>query len=272
MSRSTRVLAIEIDGTISAAIVDGWGKIYGKIKEPARTDGYPESITQIAELGRRAAAEASVGFEDLRAAGLIFPGVYTRESGEAWAPDLWGEEPVPLYSDLAWRMKLPVAIDCNRAGYILAESWLGAAQGLTDAIYLSLGNRIGAGILAGGRVIYGASGLAGSAGWFALAEKHKPEYAHLGCFEAEVREKPVEEILPWLARGIAILVSAFDPQMVILGGGHVRSGDAMLDRLRQAVTEWAHPISARRLRIEVSALGEDAGLLGAAKVALNPEF
>ena len=62
------------------------------------------------------------------------------------------------------------------------------------------------------------------------------------------------------------------PRVVVLGGGLMRASDLLLDPIRRAVPRWAQPIAARRCRIETTALGEDAGLFGAARLALtDPE-
>jgi len=75
----------------------------------------------------------------------------------------------------------------------------------------------------------------------------------------------------YLAMGIANLISLLDPEMVVLGGGlmhgWMQAGDSLLDRIRIGVLRWAQPIAARKAAIELTELGEDAGLLGAARLA-----
>jgi len=55
--------------------------------------------------------------------------------------------------------------------------------------------------------------------------------------------------------------------MVVLGGGLMQAGDLLMDRIRRHALCWTQPIAARQVRIERTALGEDAGLLGAARIA-----
>jgi glucokinase len=69
--------------------------------------------------------------------------------------------------------------------------------------------------------------------------------------------------------GIADLISVLNPQVVVLGGGLMQASDLFLEPIRRAVPRWAQPIAARQCRIEPSALGHDAGLLGAARLALH---
>jgi len=73
----------------------------------------------------------------------------------------------------------------------------------------------------------------------------------------------------FLARGVANLISAFDPEMVVLGGGLMQAGDLFLPLVREGLRAWAQPLAAPRTRIELSLLGERAGLLGAARLCLD---
>jgi len=68
--------------------------------------------------------------------------------------------------------------------------------------------------------------------------------------------------------GIADLISALNPQVVVLGGGLMQASDLFLEPIRRAVPRWAQPIAARECRIVPTVLGQDAGLLGAARLAL----
>ena len=54
---------------------------------------------------------------------MIVPGIYFPSSGNAWAPNLWGHEQVPLRQELERVMPLPVVIDSDRAGYVIGERW-----------------------------------------------------------------------------------------------------------------------------------------------------
>ena len=77
----------------------------------------------------------------------------------------------------------------------------------------------------------------------------------------------LRETADYLALGIANLIAVFDPEMVVLGGGLMQAGDLLIDRIRSQSLAWTQPITARLVRIERTTLGEDAGLLGAARLA-----
>lgn len=70
-----------------------------------------------------------------------------------------------------------------------------------------------------------------------------------------------------LGYGVANLVSLFDPEMVVIGGGLAKASDLFLGALRKAMKERAQPISGKQVRVVVSRLVDKANLLGAAWLA-----
>lgn len=70
-----------------------------------------------------------------------------------------------------------------------------------------------------------------------------------------------------LGCGIANMVSLFDPEVVVIGGGLAKASDLFLDALRKSMKQYAQPIAAKHVRIVVSKLGADANLLGAGQLA-----
>jgi glucokinase len=71
-----------------------------------------------------------------------------------------------------------------------------------------------------------------------------------------------------LGRGVANIVSLLNPEVVVLGGGLAGAGEFLLQPLRRAVLKWGQPLASRQVRITRTRLGEDAGILGAARYAL----
>lgn len=278
-------LAIDLGGTkLAAAVVDEHGRILASRTQPV------DKHDTIAQVGAIARDLESAGYAR---AGLVIPGIYHAHTGEAWAPNLWGHDAIPLRSQLEAALPCPVVIDSDRAAYVLGEQWLGAAQGCNDVVFVGVGTGIGAGIISGGRLLRGAHDIAGAVGWFALNPRWQQIYERLGCFEAEAAGpslgrragssteaviqaaragdsdavRIVADTILYLSMGIANIVSLLDPEMVVLGGGLMRAGDLFLDPIRKEVPRWAQPISARRVRIELTRLSDDAGVLGAARLA-----
>jgi glucokinase len=72
----------------------------------------------------------------------------------------------------------------------------------------------------------------------------------------------------FLGIGIANLVNIFNPQMVVLGGGVMLAGADLLGPIRREVLKRAFDRPARSAKIVAAKLGDDAGVIGAAAVAI----
>lgn len=261
-------------------------------------------------LGQTPDAAASVG--------VAVPGIYRAATGTVWAPNIPGWDDYPLLDELRASVgtRTHVAIDSDRAAYILGETWRGSARGVRDAIFVAVGTGIGVGILADGRVVRGHAGIAGAVGWLALQRPYRAEYAWCGCFEhhasgpglvkvacelmdqdpdyagelrrrgartdevstaalfaAYERSDPVatrviDDAIELWGMATANLVSLFDPQTVVFGGGVFGPALRFLDRIRGVALRWGQPISMQHVTLTASALGGDAGLYGAGRLAL----
>jgi glucokinase len=72
-----------------------------------------------------------------------------------------------------------------------------------------------------------------------------------------------------LGAGITSIVNIFEPEVVVVGGGAAAAGDLLLDPAREVVAERALRPSRDHVRIVPAALGEEAGMIGAALFALE---
>jgi glucokinase len=66
----------------------------------------------------------------------------------------------------------------------------------------------------------------------------------------------------------ANLVSLFNPEIIVFGGGVFGPAARFLDRIRDEARRWAQPIAIEQVRFVVSTLGGDAGLYGAGRLAM----
>src|SRR6185369_2831286 len=124
--------------------------------------------------------------EAVSAIGICVPGIAHAKSGKVWAPNIPGWDDYPLLEELQRSVnneKIKIKIDSDRACYILGEVWKGNAQGCKDAIFLSVGTGIGAGILINNEVLRGSHDIAGAIGWMALSRPFNEKYISCGDFE-----------------------------------------------------------------------------------------
>jgi glucokinase len=319
------LIGIDLGGTkLAAAVFSPDGDILHRESVPlaGRTGGDVGAliVEQIHALRSRATPGESLGRRPQAAVGVAVPGIYRAERGTVWAPNIAGWEDYPLLDELRAGVgpDTRVAIDSDRAAYILGETWRGSARGARDAIFVAVGTGIGVGILAGGRVLRGHAGIAGAAGWLALDRPHRDVYAGCGCFEyhasgpglVKVARELVDEdpsyagglrrrategdlttadLFAAYERGDALatrvlddavelwgmaaanLVSLFDPETVVFGGGVFGPAVRFLDRVRAVAAQWGQPISMQRVVFRASTLGGEAGLYGAGRLALGGE-
>jgi len=85
----------------------------------------------------------------------------------------------------------------------------------------------------------------------------------------EVARRVITQTGEFLGVGIASLVNLLNPQVVVLCGGVIAAGEALFEPIRQTVKKRAFEVPGKRARIVPSVLGDDAGVIGAAGVALS---
>lgn len=308
-------IGIDLGGTkLAAAVFSAAGDVLHRETAALGDRAGAEVGSSITERVTRLAAAHPV-----EGVGVCVPGLYRLERGTVWAPNIRGWEDYPLRDELRGALGADVnlTIDSDRAAYVLGESWRGAAIGARDAIFLAVGTGIGAGILAGGRVLRGCGDVAGAIGWLALDRPYLPRYRRHGCFEDQAsgpglvrvardfmdeetayegplaRKAPdaltAEDVFAAFGNGdrlaarvidnaialwsmaAANLVSLFNPEILIFGGGVFGPASQFLERIRDEATRWAQPIAITQVRFAASALGGDAGLYGAGRLAMIGE-
>ncbi len=309
------VLGMDLGGTkLAAALFSNDGAILHKetVAVAGRQGGRVGAL--VAETAQKMIAAASR--ESIEAVGVCIPGIYYAHRGSVWAPNIPGWDDYPLRQELAAALPgVRIAIDSDRACYILGETWQGIARGCRNAIFLAIGTGIGAGILIDGNILRGHNDIAGAVGWFGLQQPFQEKYRSCGCFEyhaageglakmareylatqpdyrGALRAKTCEQItaadlfgaydsgdaiarrvlneaIVYWGMAIANLVSAFNPEKIIFGGGVFGPAARFLDHIHAEAKQWAQPISFAQVELAVSTLGGDAGLIGAGRLALG---
>ena len=83
----------------------------------------------------------------------------------------------------------------------------------------------------------------------------------------DVAQKVWNDTCRFLALGIVTSIRFMDPELVVIAGGMCKAGDFLMKPLRQWVAYHNWKLTAQTCKIEVSTLGNDAGVIGAAGVA-----
>lgn len=202
----------------------------------------------------------------------------------------------PVAARVAERVGLPVVMDNDANTAALGEALFGAASGVRLAVCVNLGTGIGGAFVSSGELLHGAHGLGGEFGHMTLVPDGLPcECGRRGCWEQYASGRALQRLVPglggegitaaaragdgsalaafaevgrWLGLGLANLVAAFDPELIVVGGGVSDAAELLLAPAREALAdsvfaaEWRPSVPVVR-----AALGTDAGLIGAAALA-----
>ncbi len=200
--------------------------------------------------------------------------------------------------DWARALGAPVAVLNDAHAALLGEAWKGAAAGGRDVVLLTLGTGVGGAVLSGGRLLTGRLGRGGHLGHICLDPDGRPDVTGMpGSLEGAIgnctvlersdgRFRDTRELVEahrggdaqatkvWLesvrrlACGVASIVNAVDPEVVVLGGGIALAGEALFEPLARFLdgVEWRP--GGHQVRVVPAALGDRAGALGAARHAM----
>jgi glucokinase len=92
------------------------------------------------------------------------------------------------------------------------------------------------------------------------------ELAHDGD---EAARSVLAEIGRRLGYGLAGVVNVFNPEVIVIGGGAIAAGELLLSPARAVVLERALPPARETVKIVPAHFGDEAGMLGAALLALD---
>lgn len=203
--------------------------------------------------------------------------------------------------EISQRTGLPAFLVNDANAGALAEHLYGAARGSRDVVYVRLSAGIGAGIIADGRLLLGAHGLAGELGHVEvrpggqicrcggrgcletvaspiaiaalLSQSRQRDIGSVELFrlleENDVGAvRAVEDAGEAAGRCIGTLASLLDPEMIVVGGELGAAGDILFGPMMRSVQRYRLPSRAPELRVVAGELGDSAAARGAAGMVL----
>jgi glucokinase len=175
------VLAADIGATSmrAAVVVPTTGRLLARRQIPTEASrGLDDAASRLATLLAAVQWEANV---PVAAVGVATAGPVDPSDGTyRHPPNLPGWHDRSIVPALAAALDLPVAVGHDATLAALAETRFGDARGARDLVYLTVSTGIGAGIIAGGRMVTGASGGAGEAGHLIVAPTAR-SWCGAGC-------------------------------------------------------------------------------------------
>lgn len=282
--------ALEAGGTkMVCAIGNEQGKIYKRISSATETPDktLPAIIRFFREQGVEALGIGCFGPIDLKRTSPTY-GYITTTPKQAW-------KNCDIVGIFKKELEIPIGFDTDVNGSALGEATWGAAQGLENSIYITIGTGIGAGIIVNGKLLHGM--LHPEAGHI-LLKPHEHDYYkgrcpfHKICFEGLAAGPAIEE--RWGKKGIELTenrevweleayyigqalvnyIVMLSPQKIILGGG-VMHQEQLIPLVQKEVKRQLNGyIMTKELEdmnhyIVLPSLNDNQGIMGALKLGLE---
>ncbi|HYM96816.1 MAG TPA: ROK family transcriptional regulator [Candidatus Sulfotelmatobacter sp.] len=262
-----------------------------------------QALDSAAHMVDEVLAEANVDRKHVVGAGIGIPGPVDRVRGTAGsATILPGWIGLRIAGEMRERLGMPVEIENDANLGALAELTWGAGRECSSFSYIKAATGIGAGIVIDGRLLRGASGTAGEIGHTTLDEAGALCYCgNRGCLETVASGPAIIRLVglidgevPALNRivelavagdlrcrraisdagreiGVAVagLCNLINPERVIVGGLLSRTGEVLIQPIRESIRRHAVQAAAETLEVIPAVFVERAELLGALALALH---
>ncbi len=263
----------------------------------------PDSVLTRTEVAFEALLEDSRrSREDVFGIGIGIPGPVDFSAGRAIHPPImFGWNEYPIRERFVDQYSVPVLVDNDVNIMALGEHWMLDPKA-DDLLFVKVGTGIGSGLILGGHLHRGARGAAGDIGHIqAGATDVVCRCGNTGCLEASAGGGALAKQLADLgydtdnSRDVASLVNAgnqdavrvlrdagrllgaslagvvnlLNPELVVIGGDLAQAGQTLVAAAREVVYQRSLPLSTSELRIQDSALGDRAGIIGAAALVLD---
>ena len=293
-NQSTEVIGIDLGGTaIKLARFTVDGELLQKLEKPTPQPAIPGAVTM-------ALCDAVEELDPDRRAPLVGVGLPGPMDAAARVArvciNLPGWEEVPLAEWLEPRLERRVTLANDGNCAVVGEAWRGAASGFQDVVLLTLGTGVGGGVLLQGQLFTGHNGAAAEPGLIGVEPEGPPcnsgnrgsleQYASIAALRRLSDRDPLElsqaadagdpsALESWqrygrqLGVGVSSLIYMFTPQLVLFGGGLAGATHHFLSAVRLEVEQRVQAVSREGLCIKACALGNGAGRLGAARLALQ---
>lgn len=297
------ILGVDIGGTnIKFGVIDGDYNIIEALKIPTIKDNGAEAMIQdIIEVIQN--LRKTYPIEKI---GIGTPGTVDYKKGICIRSSNLPYSNTPLVAMVEEATKLPVYLANDATCAVFGERYAGNGQNYADLIMLTLGTGVGGGIITNGTPYGGSRGGAGEFGHIIIEKNGRQcNCGQQGCLEkyasitalieqtkvaadthpesilaemsshgitgqtafdaqkagCPIANQVLETYFEYIATGITSLVRVFQPEAVVLGGAITNEDDALLLPIKEKIT--------LPVELLISPLKNDAGVIGAAAMAIN---
>ncbi|MCD4536008.1 ROK family transcriptional regulator [Nocardioides sp. cx-169] len=286
---------------VRVAVADRTGQVLAEDCAAVDVDTHgADTLDRTAVMVRAALHAAGVERDEVHAAAMCVPAPLDRRSARVSTGIMPGWRDLSPGEELQRRIGIPVFVDNDANLGALAEVERGAARGASDVLYVKVASGVGAGIVLGGRLHRGASGIAGELGHVQVGEDGPVcRCGNRGCLETMVSAPRLLDVLQpaydepldvqrvleldadgdagvrrvlsdagrTIGRALADLCNALNPELVLLGGS-LGTSSALAVGIRASVDRYAQPDTAAAVRVAPGRLGDRAEIIGAVSLAI----
>lgn len=299
MNKKKFIVGIDLGGTnLKAALLSDNCRIVRKHSLSTEKFRDKDSLIQaIADSVLFLLEKNNIKKAGISGVGLGLPGPIDHDRGIVhFFPNIPGWNEVGLRSILERKIGVSVSIDNDANLMALAEFTLGAAKGSRNAVCLTLGTGVGAGLILNGELYRGSSYAAGELGHMPINERG-PECNCGGtaCLESYIGNRRIlrearsifkkdisleeasalaykgnrKAIALWNSVGerlgvaLVSVTNLLNPDSIVIGGGVANAGSILFNKVTQTILERGMLVQAKAVKVVKASLGNDAGMIGA---------
>ena len=284
------ILAIDIGGTmIKYGLVSSDGEILSTDKiETEAEKGLENILNKIDNIFKRYKENNPVGIA-VSGTGQINGMIGKVIGGNPIIPNWIGTNLVKILEE---KYNLPAVLENDVNCVALGEKWIGAGKDLSNFICLTIGTGIGGGIILNNQLFRGENFVAGEFGHILIKKGEFEQFASTTALIRLVKERTgkilngkeifdlekkeiveyQEVISEWienLTDGLSSIIYCFNPANIILGGGVIGQGEALINRIKNSLFKKIGLQFKEKLNIIQAKLGNNAGMIGASYLLLE---
>ncbi|KXA20021.1 ROK family protein [Fusobacterium animalis] len=284
------ILAIDIGGTmIKYGLVSSDGEILSTDKiETEAEKGLENILNKIDNIFKKYKENNPIGVA-VSGTGQINGIIGKVIGGNPIIPNWIGTNLVKILEE---KYNLPAVLENDVNCVAFGEKWIGAGKNLKNFICLTIGTGIGGGIILNNQLFRGENFVAGEFGHILIKKGEFEQFASTTALIRLVKERTgktlngkeifdlekkeiveyqevVSEWIENLTDGLSSIVYCFNPANIILGGGVIGQGEALINRIKNSLFKKIGPQFKEKLNIIQAKLGNNAGMIGASYLLLE---
>jgi glucokinase len=272
-------IGVDVGGTkIAAGLIDAAGNVLAQRRRPTRP---AHLVDDIEAMCRELAAQAHNEARALVGIGVGLKGAVDRTSRRLVHSFYLGQADLPIGDMLAQALGVPTWLENDVHAATIGEMIFGAGRDFSDFVLFNAGTGIAVGIVVGGQLHRGSSGVAGENGHVSMDQSGRfPCPCGLsGCMETIILRSRTGTPIPVVAdaarlgtspgpafgyvlAGLVDIVNLLNPRAIVLAGGMV-DAPSVIAWLDTSVRRLAPEASAGLDRVVAAHGGADTGILGA---------